>query len=67
LRRRKTKRAGKIAETIPGPSSSRQIPIERINPMLLAFISLTVALAALVTYGIFCLVMETLISEGVGK
>lgn len=29
--------------------------------------ALLVALAAVVTYGIFCVVMETLISEGVGK
>lgn len=35
--------------------------------MLLTFISLTVAATAIVVYGIFCIVMETLISEGVGK
>lgn len=35
--------------------------------MLIAFISAVVALAAVVTYGIFCAVMECLISEGVGK
>lgn len=35
--------------------------------MLLTFISLTVALAAFLIYGIFIVVMETLISEGVGK
>ncbi len=35
--------------------------------MLLTFISLIVVIAALVTYGIFCAVMECLIAEGVGK
>lgn len=35
--------------------------------MLIAFISLSVAASAIVVYGIFCMVMETLISEGVGK
>ena len=35
--------------------------------MPIAFISLSVALAAFLVYGIFIVVMEALISEGVGK
>jgi len=35
--------------------------------MLIAFISLAVALAAFLVYGIFCLIMEALICEQVGK
>lgn len=35
--------------------------------MLLAFISLTVIIAAFVVYGIFILAMEAAISEGFGK
>lgn len=35
--------------------------------MLLAFISVIVALAAIVLYGIFCMVMDAVIVERVGK
>jgi hypothetical protein len=35
--------------------------------MLIAFISASVALAAILLYGIFCVVIECLISERVGK
>jgi len=35
--------------------------------MLLTFISLVVAVAAFFIYGIFCLIMEALICEQVGK
>ena len=35
--------------------------------MLVAFISLTVIIAAFVVYGIFILAMEAAISEGFGK
>ena len=35
--------------------------------MLIAFISLTVIIAAFVVYGIFILAMEAAISEGLGK
>jgi hypothetical protein len=55
------------AQTVSGPSSNHPIPIERKDLMLLAFITLTVIIAAFLVYGIFIVVMEAAISEGFGK
>lgn len=59
--------AGNPLKQTPAHRPTIQFPSKGKDLMLLAFITLTVIIAAFLVYGIFILAMEAAISEGFGK